>query len=141
MLERKNMTNSYTTDEFKEAFPDISPGHTPFGSRIIVQLRSPKTKTKGGILLVNDTQETEKWNTQVGLVRAIGPLSFKNRDTQNPWPEGAWAKVGDFVRVPKWNQDKWEVVNGDGIVLFMLINDLDLLASIDCDPLDVKAYI
>ena len=133
--------NKYTSAEFAEAFPNVAPGHKPFGSRVIVQIRSPKTKTKGGLFLPTDTQDTEKWNTQIGRIVALGPLSFKNRDTQDYWPEGEWAKVGDFVRVPKWNQDRWEVQNGDGLVLFMLINDLDLLASVDCDPLDVKAYI
>lgn len=135
------MTNSYTKEELTEAFPDIAPGHKPYGSRIIVQLRSPKTKSKGGLILTSDTQETEKWNTQVGKIRALGPLAFKNRDKMESWPEGQWCHIGDYVRIPKYNQDKWVVALEDKEVLFMIINDLDLLAHVDCNPLEVKAYI
>lgn len=133
--------NNYTQEEFDSAFPNVASGHKPFGSRVIIQLRSPKTQSKGGIILVTETQETEKWNTQVGIVRSVGPLAFKNRDKMEQWPEGAWANVGSFVRVPKWNQDKWIRPHGDGEVLFVLVNDLDLLAGIECNPLEIKAYI
>ncbi len=132
---------SYTQAELKEAFPDVDPGFEPFGSRLIVQLRSAKTKSKGGILLIDETKETEKWNTQIAKVRAIGPVAFCSRDTLKPWPEGNWCKVGDFVRVPKYLQDRWEVENGDSNILFMIVNDLDILAKKIGNPLEVKAYI
>ena len=143
-----------TLAELDKAFPDVDPGFKPFGSRIIVQLRSPKLYSGGGIKFADETIETEMWNTQIGKVRDIGPLAFKNRDKMSDWPEGAWAKVGDFVRIPKFNQDKWFMeypcklmgLGGrefDGVerVLFMLINDLDLLALKTGNPLEVKAYI
>ena len=38
----------------------------------------------------------------IGRVVEIGPLAFKNRETMESWPEGSWASVGDYVRVPKW---------------------------------------
>ncbi len=132
---------AYTEEELAAAFPDVNPGVAPFGSRLVVQIRSVKNKTKGGIILTADTQETEKWNTQVAKVRRVGPLSFKNRDTQQLWPEGAWCGEGDYVRVPKYLQDRWEVANGDSSVLFMIVNDVDILAKLECSPLDVKAYI
>lgn len=133
--------SNYTEEELAAAFPDVNPGVLPFGSRLVVQIRSVKNKTKGGIILTADSQETEKWNTQVAKVRRVGPLSFRNRDTQQLWPEGAWCIEGDYVRVPKYLQDRWEVAHGDSAVLFMIVNDLDILAKLDCDPLSVKAYI
>lgn len=154
MPERKIMTTkspqglkllsptTFTEDEINEAFPDIDPGFEPFGSRVVVQLRSPKLKSKGGIILVDDTKETEMWNTQIAKVRKLGPLSFKNRDRIETWPEGAWCSIGDYVRIPKYLQDKWFMELPDGKqVLFMLINDIDLLAKKTGNPLDVKAYI
>jgi co-chaperonin GroES (HSP10) len=133
---------SYTEEEIADAFPNVDPGFEPFGSRIIVQLRSAKSKSKGGIIFVNDTQETEKWNTQIAKVIKVGPLAFHNRDTVQMWPEGAWCTEGDYVRIPKYNQDKWEVqVTDDKVVLFMLVNDIDLLAKKTGNPLEVKAYI
>jgi co-chaperonin GroES (HSP10) len=143
-----------TPEEMARAFPDIDPGFEPFGSRVIVQLRSPKLKTAGGVHLADEVIETEMWNTQIGKIRAIGPLAFKNREHMTDWPEGAWASIGDYVRIPKFNQDKWFMdyatkikgfggVEFDGVerVLFMLINDLDLLAKKTGNPLEVKAYI
>jgi co-chaperonin GroES (HSP10) len=132
---------TYTQEELSEAFPEVESGFEPFGSRLIVQLRSPKTKSKGGIHFITDTQDTELWNTQIGKVRALGPLAFKNREKIETWPEGEWCSVGEYVRIPKWNQDKWIVEHGDKQVLFMLINDLDLLAKKIGNPLEVKAYI
>lgn len=133
---------AYTEEEIAEAFPNVEPGFEPFGSRVIVQIRSAKAKTKGGIILVNDTQETEKWNTQIAKVIKLGPLAFHNRDKAELWPEGAWCSEGDYVRIPKYNQDKWEVATDDErLVLFMLVNDIDLLAKKTGNPLEVKAYI
>lgn len=133
--------NSYTEEELEIAFPDVDPGFEPFGTRLIVQLRSAKTKTKGGIILTNDSQETEKWNTQIAKVRRIGPVAFHNRTTLEPWPEGNWCQIGEYVRVPKYLQDRWEVEFGDSNVLFMIVNDLDILAKKNGNPLEVKAYI
>lgn len=134
--------SSYTEEEITTAFPDIDPGFEPFGSRVIVQLRSPKVKSKGGILFVAETTETELWNTQIAKIRAIGPVAFKNRDSLADWPEKSWCSVGDYVRIPKYNQDKWVVDMEDGSqVLFMLVNDIDLLAKKTGNPLEVKAYI
>lgn len=132
---------SYTKEEFAALFPDVDPGHKPYGTRILLQLRSARERSKGGILLTTGDQEVEKWNTQVGIVRAIGPVAFMNRDTLESWPEKAWCKVGSFVRIPKYNQDRWEVKRGDHSVLFMLVKDVDLLAEVTGNPLEVKAFI
>lgn len=139
------------TKELAEAFPDVDPGFEPLGSRIIVQLRSPKDMS-GRIILTDTDKDTELWNTQIAKVLVIGPVAFKNRTNLDTWPEGEWFKVGDYVRIPKWNQDKWMVEIEDGgvnalghkikkMVLFMLINDLDILAKKTGNPLEVKAYI
>lgn len=124
-----------------EAFPAVDPGVEPFGSRVIVQIRTAKSKTAGGIILPEDTQETERWNTQVAKVIAVGSLAFHNRNTMQPWPEGSWCEVGDFVRAPKYGGDRWSVEADGKEVLFVMFNDLDLLGRITGDPLSMKAYI
>ncbi len=136
-----NPDTSFTEAEIAVAFPDVDPGFEPFGSRLIVQLRSAKTKTTGGIILTGDTQETEKWNTQIAKIRKMGPVAFHDRNTLKLWPEGEWCKVGDYVRVPKYLQDRWEVERDGYNVLFMIVNDLDILAKKIGNPLEVKAYI
>ena len=132
--------------ELKWAFPDVSAGQKPFGGRVVVQLRRIKKTTASKIILVAETKETEKWQNMIGRVVEVGPLAFKNRDTMNPWPEGSWAQVGDYVRVPKWGGDRWEreVPNEEGNedpVLFMTINDHELIAKVTDDPLSFKAYV
>jgi co-chaperonin GroES (HSP10) len=126
-----------------EAFPSVDPGLEPFGSRVLVQMRTPKKRSAGGILLPPETREIEAPNTQVAKVIAVGPLAFSNRDTGNLWVEGAWCRATEFVRVPKYGGDRWEVSipGSDERALFVLFNDLDIIGRITCDPLSVIAYI
>ena len=125
-----------------EAFPDADPGITPFGSRVLVQIRSPKTKTASGIILDNGTRDTEKWNTQVAKVINVGALAFKNRNTMDSWPEGSWCKAGDYVRVAKYGGDRWEVPLPNGeTALFVIFNDLDIIGQVTGDPLAIRAFI
>ena len=133
--------------ELDWAFPVVDPGAKPLGGRILVQLRRTKQKTTGaGIILVEETKETEKWNNMVAKVLMIGPLAFKNRDTMQPWPEGSWCEVGDYIRVPKWGGDRWEVrVPGEDDLedpaLFMILNDHEVIATVTGDPLAMKAFL
>lgn len=128
----------------EEAFPHVDAGLVPFGTRVLVQIRTAKAKSQGGILLHAETKETEKWNTQVARVVALGPVAFSNRDTLKVWPEGSWCKPGDFVRVPKYGGDRWEVAvpgrEGEP-ALFALYKDMDIIGAITGDPLAVVAFI
>ena len=147
---QKIVTISVTNDvpdakELDWAFPEVEPGMQPYGGRIIIQLRRVK-KRKGMIYLVEETKENEKWNNMIGKVIAIGPLAFKNRDTMTSWPEGSWANVGDFVRVPRWGGDRWEIKDptdeqNEDPVLFMTINDHELIARVTANPLSFKAFV
>jgi co-chaperonin GroES (HSP10) len=130
-------------DALEQAFPKADPGLKPLGHRVLVQIRSAKLKSDGGILQHTETKETEKWNTQVARVVELGPVAFCNRDTLKPWPEGAWCKVGDYVRVPKYGGDRWEVPldEREEPALFVLFKDLDIIGQITGDPLAVVAFI
>lgn len=130
----------------QEAFPEVDPGAVPVGGRILVQWRQTiKKTTSSGIMLVEETKETEKWNNQVAKVIALGPLAFKKRDTLEPWPEGSWVQVGDFVRLPKWGGDRWEVPFGNPdegeTALFSVFNDHEVIAKVTGDPLKVRAFL
>ena len=134
-------------DELAWAFPSVEPGAKPLGGRILVQLRRTKKKaTSMGIILVEETKETEKWQNMVAKVIEIGPLAFKHRDTMISWPEGSWCVAGDYIRVPKWGGDRWEVkVPGEDDLedpaLFMILNDHEAIAKVVGDPLAMKAYL
>jgi len=140
-------TVAFNEAEINWSFPIVDPEASPLGARILVQLRRTKKKTtEGGIILVEETKETEKWQNMVAKVIMIGPLAFKNRDTMAPWPEGSWCQVGDYVRVPKWGGDRWEVqVPGEDELeekaLFMILNDQEVIAKVTGDPLKMRAYL
>lgn len=144
--------DKFTEAEVKQRFPHVNPGIRPCGTRVLLQVRSPMQKTRGGIMLPADVAEAELFLTQTAMVRELGPVAFKDRKTLEPWPEGAWVKPGMFVRMPKYNQDKWwveydtgETLEGGKIVfnraLFMLINDLDVLGERTGNPFAIAGYI
>jgi co-chaperonin GroES (HSP10) len=143
------MSNQEALKESAElawAFPSVDPGAKPLGGRILVQLRRTKKKTSGsGIILVEETKETEKWQNMVAKVIHVGPLAFKHRDTMQSWPEGSWCEPGDFIRVPKWGGDRWEVeVPGqpdEDPALFAVFNDHEMIAKVIGNPLNMKAYL
>jgi co-chaperonin GroES (HSP10) len=86
--------------------------------------------------------DTEKAQNPIGKVVAIGPLAFKKRDTMESWPEGSWVEVGDYVRVPRWTGDRWEIqINHDDIVQFMLMNDHEVIAKLTSNPLEMRAFV
>lgn len=114
-----------------EVFPEVNPGVQPQGNRIVVQLRKAKDISKGGILLISDTKATEKWNEVVAKVVKVGPLAYKDLSTLEPWPEGPWANPGDLVRVIKYGGDRWAVPHGDGEVVFIILQDREVICKID----------
>jgi co-chaperonin GroES (HSP10) len=146
---KMNMNEPVASDdaEMAWAFPSVDPGAKPLGGRVMVQIRrSKKRTTKAGIVLVEETKETEKWNTQIGKVVDMGSLAFRKRDSMEPWPEGAWCRVGDFIRVPKWGGDRWEVKvpgedQSEDPALFMIINDHEVIAKITGNPLETRAFL
>jgi co-chaperonin GroES (HSP10) len=124
------------------AFPAVDAGIQPFGSRVLVQIRNPREVTQSGIILTRDTKDTDKWNTTTAKVISVGPLAFKNRNTMAAWPEGDWCAPGEYVRVPKYGGDRWEVAKSDSEVgLFVILNDLDIIGRVTGDPLAIRAFI
>jgi co-chaperonin GroES (HSP10) len=129
------------TEALKLAFPDADPGVRPLGSRILIQIRTPETRSKGGIILTEGDKDTQMWNTQIAKVIAVGSLAFCNRNTMEPWPEGAWCKEGDFVRAPRYGGDRWTSEAKDGAkAYYVLLNDMDILGMVTSDPLAIKAF-
>lgn len=157
----------YTTIE--EAFPEVEPGRKPLGHNILVQVRQPKTRTKGGILLSSNARDTEHYNTRVAKVVALGPLCFTSSKTildehDQPimhsvaWPEGKWFDVGDFVEIPQYggqrfvakhkvkreefDPDQGKMVLKDTLeeVTFAFFKSNNVIAKITCDPRLIKAY-
>lgn len=120
-----------------DPFPDIDPQCKPAGFRVLVQIRAPKTHSKGGLVLAPDVTEAEKWHQSIAKVLAVGPRSYKDRETGYQWTEGPWCKAGDIVRIPKHGNDRFKI---DGI-LFAIINDDDVLGVVTGDVNKFAGYL
>ena len=117
----------------QECFPDIDHGIEVAGDRVLVQLRREKSTSKGGIILVDETRQTLRFNETVAKVRQIGPLAYRNLDADlTPWPEGPWCKEGDLVRTIKYGGDRFVVQPDDegSPVVFITIQAREIISRI-----------
>lgn len=132
-----------TGHTIEDLFPDFDPKFVPFGHRVLLQLRRVFAKTKSGIVLVQETKDNEAYNIQVARIMRVGPLAFKRRDNGEEWPEGVWGKPGDFVKIMRYEGDRWsfDLPDGGEPVQLVLANDANLLGRYTGNPLDERAYI
>lgn len=121
--------------DISTAFPIVPCGVKPLGSRVLVQLRTVRNKTNAGLILVEDTKAFNKSVAQIAKIVALGPIAYRNRDTLDRWPEGAWVEVGDFVRVPKYGGDRFEraIPGTDDTAIFCIFNDHEIIAKVDTE--------
>jgi co-chaperonin GroES (HSP10) len=128
-----------------ECFPELDPGIEVAGDRVLVQLRREKVASKGGIILVDETRQTLRYNETVAKVIQIGPLAYKSPDTLEPWPEGPWCKVGDLVRTIKYGGDRFVVDPDDegAPVVFITIQAREIISRIRsfADAQRMKAFV
>lgn len=119
--------------KLEDAFPVVEAGVYPLGTRVLVQLRTVRQKTASGIVLVEDTKQFNKVTTQLAKVVQLGPISFCNRETAKPWPEGVWVKNGDFIRMPKYGGDRFErkIPGTEDTALFAIFQDHEIIAKVD----------
>lgn len=146
--------------DLEEAFPNVDPGVTPLGSRVLVQLRSAKkskkiTRDDGSEAVLHFTdysQEVERDVQQVARLIALGPLAFRDKKTLEPWPECTvdgkfvpWASPGDYIKVPKYGGDKHYMPipgrHADDRAVFVVINEHEIISKITCNPLHIIAYL
>lgn len=131
--------SGYTLDV---AFPKVDPGVVVFGNKVLLQVRLPRSVSAGGLIMIQEARDDMRWNTQIAKVISMGPLAYHTRDVKmEPWPEGAWCKVGDFVRIPLHGGDRWEVEHDRERVAFRSLSDREILGLVTGDPLLVTDYM
>ena len=101
----------------------------PTGWRIMVLPFKMKEKTKGGIVLAETTLERQQVASQVGLVMAMGPDCYKDKER---YPDGPWCKVNDWVMFARYAGSRIKIDGGE----IRLLNDDEVLATID-SPEDI----
>ena len=78
----------------------------PTGWRMLVLPFKMKEKTKGGIHLAETTLEKQ----QVGLVMAMGPQCYKDKER---YPDGPWCKVKDWVMFARYAGSRIKIDGGE----------------------------
>jgi chaperonin GroES len=101
----------------------------PTGWRLLVLPFKMKEKTKGGVILAEDTLERQQVASQVGLVMAMGPDCYADKDR---YPDGPWCKEKDWVMFARYAGSRIKIEGGE----MRLLNDDEVLATID-SPEDI----
>ena len=101
----------------------------PTGWRLLVLTFKMKEKTKGGVILAEDTLERQQVASQVGLVMAMGPQCYKDKER---YPEGPWCKEKDWIMFARYAGSRIKIEGGE----MRLLNDDEVLATID-SPEDI----
>jgi len=122
-------------------FPVVRHGCKPNGANVFVQLRMVPKKS-GMIELPQQTRDFNEQQTCLGLVLAIGPSAFKDRDSGQPWHEGPWYAVGDLVMVKRHQGRRFATpvpgTDGERVVI-AVINEYDVDSTVDADFEDLDS--
>ena len=101
----------------------------PTGWRILVLPYQGTGKTKGGVLLADETVEMHQVATVCGYVLRMGPDAYKDKDK---FLEGPWCKEKDWVIFGRYAGSRLKIEGGE----IRLLNDDEILATIS-NPEDI----
>ena len=98
----------------------------PSGWRLLVLPFSPREKTKGGILIAQESLDKLRIATNCGYVLKMGPLAYHDREK---FPTGPWCKKGDWVIFARYAGSRLPIEGGE----VRILNDDEVLGTIK-DP-------
>ena len=98
----------------------------PTGWRLLVLPFTPKEKTKGGIIIAQESLEKLRIATNCGYVLKVGPLAYYDKEK---FPTGPWCKKGDWVIFARYAGSRLPIEGGE----VRLLNDDEVLGTIG-DP-------
>jgi len=104
----------------------------PSGWRILVLPFTPKEKTKGGLIIAQESLDRLRIATNCGYVLKMGPLAYKDKDKF----EDPWCKTGDWVIFARYAGSRLPIEGGE----IRILNDDEVLGTIQ-DPESVLHYI
>ena len=101
----------------------------PTGWRIIVLPFKMNDKTEGGVLITESALERQQVASQCGLVLAMGPQCYRDKER---YPDGPWCKVNDWVVFARYAGSRINIEGGE----IRLLNEDEILATVK-DPKDI----
>ena len=96
----------------------------PSGWRLLVLPFTPKEKTKGGIIIAQESLEKLRIATNCGYVIKLGPLAYHDKEK---YPTGPWCKKGEWVIFARYAGSRLPIEGGE----VRLLNDDEVLGTID----------
>ncbi|MEK9741247.1 MAG: co-chaperone GroES family protein [Flavobacteriaceae bacterium] len=105
----------------------------PSGWRLLVLPFTPKEKTKGGLIIAQESLDRLRIATNCGYVLKMGPLAYKDK---NKFETGPWCKKGDWVIFARYAGSRLPIEGGE----IRILNDDEVLGTIQ-DPEAVLHYI
>ena len=104
----------------------------PSGWRLLVLPFSPREKTKGGILIAQESLDKLRIATNCGYVLKMGPLAYHDREK---FPTGPWCKKGQWVIFARYAGSRLPIEGGE----VRILNDDEVLGTLK-DPESVLHY-
>ena len=102
---------------------------SPTGWRILVLPYAGPKKTKGGIILTDNTSETIQMTTVCAYVLKVGELAYKDKEK---FPDGPWCKEGEWVIFGRYAGSRFKIEGGE----VRILNDDEIIARIN-NPEDI----
>ena len=105
----------------------------PSGWRLLVLPFTPKEKTKGGIIIAQESLDKARIATNCGYVVKMRPMAYGDKEK---FPTGPWCKEKDWVIFARYAGSRLPIEGGE----VRLLNDDEVLGTIK-DPESVLHYI
>lgn len=101
----------------------------PTGWRIAVLPYLGAEKSKGGIVMAEQTRKLTQLTTTCAYVLKVGELAYAD---SSKYPSGPWCKEGDWVIFARYGGARLSIDGGE----IRILNDDEILAVVN-DPEDV----
>jgi chaperonin GroES len=128
-LPNKELVGLKKSEEQKEVTTEKTKLPNPTGWRILVLPFKMGEKTKGGVLLGQESLDRQQVASQCGNVIAMGDACYVDKER---YPKGPWCKVGDWVIFARYAGSRIEIEGGE----VRLLNEDEVLATVQ-DPTDI----
>ena len=128
-LPNKELVGLKKSEDQKEITKEKTKLPKPTGWRILVLPFKMGEKTKGGVLLGQESLDRQQVASQCGNVIAMGDSCYKDKER---YPSGPWCKVGDWVIFARYAGSRIEIEGGE----VRLLNEDEILATVQ-DPTDI----
>ena len=113
---------NFDPDKVSESVIDRIP--KPTGWRIAILPYRGSEKTKGGIVLAEETQKKTQLATTCGYVLRMGDLAYADQDK---FPTGPWCKEGDWIIFGRYSGSRIQIDGGE----IRILNDDEIIGVVN----------